>query len=82
MPNAERLIRIRSYNRQIILVTANFDKESYNAGDTVNGVVNVTRTDGVPFDKNDILSFSYEAKFGNVSTINKTDQEISYIRKT
>jgi hypothetical protein len=65
MATAERLIRIRSYNREILLVQATFDKETYNPGDTVNGQLTVNRTDGVAFTDSDKLSFSYVINFGD-----------------
>ena len=65
-PTSQRMIRIRSLSRQELIVTSNFDKESYFPGDTLNGILKVSLPSGANLQVSP--KFTYNVNFG-VSTI-------------
>jgi hypothetical protein len=67
MPAAQRVIKIRSYNRQSLTVSAAFDQQSYFAGDQVNGNLSISLPDGTKLQS--APTFSYSVNFG----LNTTD---------
>jgi uncharacterized protein YfaS (alpha-2-macroglobulin family) len=75
MPVATRIIRIRDYNRAVLAINTTFNKESYVAGDDVEGSLSISRTDGVSLE--DRPSYSLSVSFGNGSEFKLSDQTAS-----
>ena len=66
MPTASRVIKIRSYNRQSLIVSATFDEESYFSGELVSGNLSVALPDGGVLQSSP--TFSFVVNFGIEST--------------
>ncbi len=66
MPTASSVIKIRSYNRQSLVVSAAFDQESYFAGELVSGNLSISLPDGGELQSSP--TFSFVVNFGIEST--------------
>jgi uncharacterized protein YfaS (alpha-2-macroglobulin family) len=58
MAPAKKLIRIRDYPRDSLVVKAVLNQESYRPGDTVTGQLTVSQPDGEPFDISPAYTYS------------------------
>lgn len=69
MADSIRMIRIRQYQLQDLIVTAQLSKESYKPGDLALGTLTVQPADGSQIDKEFPPSYSYVASFGSNLTV-------------
>lgn len=76
VPCANKIVRVRDYDRQNLVITTEWDRDTYFPGDLVTGTVVVQPSDGNAFSKSPTVDYNID--FGDYAIpVSEKDKKVS-----